>query len=108
LLPNSRFPAPRQRSIAQLNSRSKCDAGDEGHHHEELTQEQLGTVHFPVSCTPDAQKSFEKGVALLHSFWYEESEKTFLDSRKAGPEVRQSPAWEEALVGIRRTPCPSA
>ena len=23
---------------------------DEGHHHEDLTAEQLGTVHFPVSC----------------------------------------------------------
>jgi tetratricopeptide (TPR) repeat protein len=52
---------------------------DEGHH-DDLSQEQLGTVHFPVSCTPEAQKSFEKGVALLHSFWYEEAEKTFLDT----------------------------
>src|ERR1700690_2679087 len=58
---------------------------DEGHHHEELTQEQLGTVHFPVSCTSDAQKTFEKGVALLHSFWYEEAEKTFLDVEKQDP-----------------------
>jgi hypothetical protein len=46
---------------------------DEGQHHEALTQEQLGTVHFPVSCTAEAQKNFEKGVALLHSFWYEEA-----------------------------------
>jgi hypothetical protein len=50
---------------------------DEDHHHEDLTAEQLGTVHFPVSCSPSAQKSFERGVALLHSFWYEEAEKTF-------------------------------
>lgn len=54
---------------------------DEGHH-DELTQEQLGTVHFPVSCTPDAQKTFQKGVALLHSFWYEEAEKTFAEVEK--------------------------
>src|SRR6202142_3779363 len=54
---------------------------DEGHH-DELTQEQLGTVHFPVSCTPEAQKTFEKGVALLHSFWYEEAEKTFGEAAK--------------------------
>jgi tetratricopeptide (TPR) repeat protein len=58
---------------------------DEGHHHEGLTQEQLGTVHFPVSCTPEAQKTFEKGVALLHSFWYEEAEKTFLEVEKQDP-----------------------
>ncbi len=50
---------------------------DDGRHHEELTQEQLGTVHFPVSCLPSAQKPFERGVALLHSFWYEQAEATF-------------------------------
>jgi tetratricopeptide (TPR) repeat protein len=69
---------------------------DEGHHHEELTQEQLGTVHFPVSCTPDAQKTFEKGIALLHSFWYEEAEKTFLDAEKQGPKCAMA-YWGEAL-----------
>ena len=52
---------------------------DEGHHHEELTAAQLGTVHFPVSCSPNVHKSFEKGVALLHSLWYEESGKTFVE-----------------------------
>jgi tetratricopeptide (TPR) repeat protein len=50
---------------------------DDTHHHEELTAEQLGTVHFPVSCSPFSQKSFERGVALLHSFWYEQAETTF-------------------------------
>jgi len=48
---------------------------DESHHHEELTPEQLGTVHFPVSCAEAVHKPFERGVALLHSFWYEEAEK---------------------------------
>jgi hypothetical protein len=47
---------------------------DDGHHHEDLTSEQLGTVHFPVSCSASVQKPFERGVALLHSFWYEEAE----------------------------------
>src|SRR5712692_7149217 len=50
---------------------------DESHHHEELTPEQLGTVHFPVSCAEAVHKPFERGVALLHSFWYEEAEKEF-------------------------------
>src|SRR5271170_3716619 len=54
-------------------------AGDDQnhHHHEDLTAGQLGTVVFPVSCTPSVQKPFERGVALLHSFWYEEAEKEF-------------------------------
>lgn len=68
---------------------------DEGHH-DELTQQQLGTVHFPVSCTPDAQKTFEKGVALLHSFWYEEAEKTFLDAEKQDPKCAMA-HWGEAI-----------
>jgi tetratricopeptide (TPR) repeat protein len=69
---------------------------DEDHHHEELTPEQLGTVHFPVSCTPEAQKTFEKGVALLHSFWYEEAEKTFLDVEKQDPKCAMA-YWGEAM-----------
>lgn len=60
-------------------------ADDEGHHHEQLTEQQLGTVHFPVSCTPNVQKPFERGVALLHSFWYEEAEKEFEQIAKDDP-----------------------
>ncbi len=40
---------------------------DEGHHHDQLNEQQLGTVHFPTSCAPTVQKTFERGVALLHS-----------------------------------------
>ncbi len=76
---------------------SGAAAADEGHHHEELTQEQLGTVHFPVSCTPEAQKTFEKGVALLHSFWYEESEKAFLDVEKQDPKCAMA-YWGEGTA----------
>src|ERR1700728_3424500 len=51
---------------------------EKGHqHHEDLTSAQLGTVNFPVSCDPVVQKSFQRGVALLHSFWYEEAQKEF-------------------------------
>ena len=50
---------------------------DDDHHHEDMTPEQLGTVHFPISCVVDVQAQFERGVALLHSFWYEEAEKQF-------------------------------
>src|SRR3954466_1703795 len=69
---------------------------DEGHHHEDLTQEQLGTVHFPVTCSTDSQKSFEKGVALLHSFWYEESEKAFQEIEKQDPKCAMA-YWGEGM-----------
>ena len=71
-------------------------AADEGHHHEELTEQQLGTVHFAVSCSPVAQKDFEKGVALLHSFWYEESEKTFEDIAKSEPKCAMA-YWGQGM-----------
>ena len=34
--------------------------------------ERLGTVNFPVSCAAASQVSFNRGVALLHNFWYDE------------------------------------
>jgi hypothetical protein len=36
-----------------------------------------GTVDFPVSCTPAGQAEFTRGVALLHSFFYEEARRIF-------------------------------
>jgi tetratricopeptide (TPR) repeat protein len=41
--------------------------------------EQLGKVIFPTSCDPKVQARFERGVALLHSFWFPEGRKALLD-----------------------------
>ena len=60
-------------------------ADDEGHHHEEMTEAQLGTVHFPSSCAAAVRKPVERGVAMLHSFWYEEAEKQFVQIEKDDP-----------------------
>jgi tetratricopeptide (TPR) repeat protein len=62
-----------------------ADDDKEHHHQEDLTEAQLGTVHFPVSCSASVQKPFARGVALLHSFWYEEAEKDFLQIAKDDP-----------------------
>jgi len=61
------------------------DEDKQHHHHEDFNETQLGTVHFPVSCSASVQKPFERGIALLHSFWYEEAEKEFLDIAKDDP-----------------------
>lgn len=61
-------------------------ADDEPHHHEDLTEAQVGTVHFPSSCMASQQKPVELGVAMLHSFWYEEAEKQFQGIEKADPQ----------------------
>ncbi len=44
---------------------------------QEPHEHDVGQVHFPTSCSPQVQVRFERGVALLHSFWYEESFRTF-------------------------------
>jgi tetratricopeptide (TPR) repeat protein len=44
---------------------------------QEKAAERLGQVHFPVSCAAAAQKQFDRGLAALHSFWYEESLRVF-------------------------------
>lgn len=41
--------------------------------------ERLGTVHFATSCAPGVQPQFDRAVALLHSFEFGESIKTFTD-----------------------------
>src|SRR5580700_10388350 len=61
-----------------LATNAFADDDDGQLHHEDLTTAQLGLVNFPVSCSPAVQKPFERGVALLHSFWYEEAEKEFM------------------------------
>ncbi len=45
----------------------------------------LGTVHMPISCAASVQAPFERGVALLHSFWYEEAQKQFAAVAAADP-----------------------
>ena len=47
--------------------------------------EKLGRVNFEVSCNSAAQQQFNRAVALLHSFWYEEAEKGFVEVTKADP-----------------------
>src|SRR5579864_8995867 len=54
-----------------------------GHHHE--ASEELGKISFPISCAPESQKRFERGVALLHSFGYEEAGEQFSELAQKDP-----------------------
>ena len=64
-------------------------SSDESHHHSHTATgtppEQLGRVSFANSCTPAVQASFERAVALLHSFWWQEGERTFRDVLRRDP-----------------------
>lgn len=59
--------------IASLISAS----AQEGHQHRHERLAKLGRVNFTVSCNPQAQRQFDRAVAWLHSFEYEEAEKAF-------------------------------
>jgi tetratricopeptide (TPR) repeat protein len=42
-----------------------------------LTPAVLGSVSFQTSCKPQVKEQFNRAVALLHSFWLDEAERTF-------------------------------
>jgi tetratricopeptide (TPR) repeat protein len=52
-------------------------SAQERHQHRHDPPEKLGQVNFTVSCNPQAQRQFNRAVAWLHSFEYEEAEKAF-------------------------------
>lgn len=47
--------------------------------------EKLGKVLFKTSCTPEAQKQFERALAMLHSFYFPETVKAFAEVPKTDP-----------------------
>ena len=56
--------------------------------------EKLGKLSFPTSCDPKVQAEFERGVAMIHSYW-------FLIARRTFEEVlRQDPSCAIAYWGI--------
>ena len=55
------------------------------HEHGSSDAAALGSVNFPTSCAPSVQPDFNRGVALLHSFWYKKSEETFAAIAEADP-----------------------
>jgi len=58
----------------------------EMHPHKHKTTEDLGVVDFPISCKPQAQKQFNRAVAWLHSFEYDEAEKAFTEVAVTDPQ----------------------
>ena len=60
--------------IAQLNLGAAC-----------ATEERLGEVDFPISCSPVAQQQFNRAVAMLHSFFFPETVNAFTAIAKEEP-----------------------
>ena len=59
--------------------------------------DQLGQVNFPTTCSSGVQPAIEKGLALLHSFQYKESEQTFTDAATREPKCAMA-HWGKAMA----------
>src|SRR5215217_7659203 len=60
-------------------------------------ESQLGRVEFPTSGSKEAQAHFLRGLAALHSFWYEEALEAFRESTKVDPDFAMG-YWGEAMT----------
>ena len=56
----------------------------ENHQHA-LTEQEVGSVKFSTSCSPAVETSFNRAVALLHSFQYEQVTQAFNNIAKQDP-----------------------
>jgi tetratricopeptide (TPR) repeat protein len=68
---------------------------DEGHHHA-LTEQEVGSVQFETSCSKDIAGSFNRAVALLHSFQYEQTRQAFAQIAKEHPDCAMA-EWGIAM-----------
>jgi hypothetical protein len=56
--------------------------------------EKFGRVAFPTSCDSKVQGQFERGVAMLHSYWFTEARKVF------DAVIQQDPSCAIAYWGL--------
>jgi tetratricopeptide (TPR) repeat protein len=64
--------------------------------------EQLGKVSFPTSCDPKVQPQFDRAVAMLHSFWFQQGEKAFREILESDPSCAVA-NWGIAAILIGNT-----
>ncbi len=72
-------------ALSVITPAARSWAQHEDHVHEAVSVEKLGSVHFPISVAPEAQKDFDRAVALLHSFEYEQAQRGFREIADAYP-----------------------
>src|SRR5688572_6649930 len=71
---------------------------DERHSHDHGSHDlgNIGSAHLATSCNAAAQQEIDRGVTLMHSFWYVEAEKTF--HRGAAADEGCGMAWWGAAM----------
>jgi hypothetical protein len=79
---------------------SSIAAQEAGHHDHAAgahAGERIGSVSFPNSGSPSAQRPFRRGLALLHSFEYDDARTAFRDAERADSGFAMA-YWGEALT----------
>ncbi len=62
--------------------------------------EGYGNVHMPITTkSPEAQKFFDQGLALLHSFWFYESDRSFERAAQLDPDCAMA-QWGIAMAAV--------
>jgi len=69
--------------VVALGALPAAVAAQEQHEHAPVGR--LGTVHFATSCSSSAKETFNRGVAMLHSFWFSAAIDSFNEVLKADP-----------------------
>src|SRR5271168_2232284 len=64
--------------------------------------ENYGQVHFPISCSAQAQQQFEKALAMLHSFHFPATGRAFTAIATAEPDCAM--AWWGIAISQRLNP----
>jgi tetratricopeptide (TPR) repeat protein len=57
----------------------------------------VGKVTFPITCAPEVQSDFARGLALLHSFFYEEARRVFTSVAERDPKCAMA-QWGIAMT----------
>ena len=65
-------------------------------------QEKLGRVSFPTSCDRKVQAQFDRAVAMLHSFWFQQGEQAFREVLQRDPSCAIA-NWGIAAILIGNT-----
>ena len=74
---------------------TSASAQEERHLHP--APEHLGTAHLKTSCSPAVTPAFDRAIALLHSFAYEEADKGFADVASRDPRCAMA-HWGRAMT----------
>jgi len=72
-----------------------------------LTASRIGTADFQTSCKPAVKEDFNRGLSLLHSFWFVESRAAFEQVLRADPDCAIAywgialTHWGNPFAGLR-------